>query len=532
MQRVMCAYLPFLATDWATNRDGRPASFSRTPWFSREPAPSVRPIVLTRRSGSSVFVAHACPRAVAGGVRTGMPLADAGAILPEALVLPHDATRDAATLEHLALWAQRFSPVVESAAPDALLLNVSGCARVFRGEANIVRQAIAGLAEQGIRARAAIAETVGGAWALAHASPEPAVIAPPGAMVPLLVGLPPVALRLDKKTVATLDDVGIRSIGDLLMLPRDTLPSRFGDELVRRLRQTLGETPEWLSAPRRERVYSARMAFGPTDRRDAVTAALERVIATLCEQLVAGGVAARRLLLSVYFETQTPASLWIGLSRPSRDAKHLRGLLAVRVERVDVSPGTTGLMVTATETAAWRPAQADLFDDADRPDDEAVGALIDRLANRLGGPAVVRAEAVDDHQPEAAVRYVPLIGTKASFSREPTASASTRENRNAWDRKHDAIGPPPGRRPLALFTRPRSIRVMALVPDGPPVWFRYQGREYKVASSAGPERLETGWWRGPDVRRDYFRVTTDSGQQFWVFRDLKTGDWFLHGAYE
>ena len=483
-----------------------------------------------------------------------MPLADARAILPAALVLPHDATRDAATLEHLALWAQRFSPVVESAAPDALLLNVSGCARVFRGEANIVRQAIAGLAQQGIRARAAIAETVGGAWALAHASPEPAVIAPPGAMVPLLVGLPPVALRLDEKTVATLDDVGIRSIGDLLMLPRDTLPSRFGDELVRRLRQTLGETPEWLSAPRRERVYSARMAFGPTDRRDAVTAALERVTAALCEQLVAGGVAARRLLLIVYFETLPPASLWIGLSRPSRDAKHLGGLLAVRVERVDVSPGTTGLMVTATETAAWRPAQADLFDDADRPDDEAVGALIDRLASRLGGPAVVRAEAVEDHQPEAAVRYVPLIGTKrrthsvpnaAPCDRPRAAAASPQQPpaeaggpprsaaaRDAWDRKHDAIGAPPGRRPLALFARPRPIRVMALVPDGPPVWFRYQGREYKVASSAGPERLETGWWRGPDVRRDYFRVTTDSGQQFWVFRNLKTGDWFLHGAYE
>ena len=73
---------------------------------------------------------------------------------------------------------------------------------------------------------------------------------------------------------------------------------------------------------------------------------------------------------------------------------------------------------------------------------------------------------------------------------------------------------------------------MSVAPDGPPAWFRYQGREYEVSAAAGPERLETGWWRGADVRRDYFRVTTEGGQQFWVFRELKTQRWYVHGAYE
>lgn len=464
-------------------------------------------------------------------------MADARALLPEAVVLPHEPGRDATTLEHLALWAERFSPVVESAGAEALLLDVSGCGRVFRGEGNIARQAVAGLAERGIRARAAIAETVGAAWALAHGAAEPIVVAPQGEAVPRLVGLPVSVLRLEAKTVETLDAIGIRKIGDLLMLPRATLPSRFGEGLVLRLRQVLGEVPEWVSARRRSRVYSARMAFGPTDRREAVTAALERTTAVLCEQLIAGGAAARRLLLVVYFEGQAPVSAWVGLSRPSRDAKHLRGLLDARVEWVDVSAGTTGLMVTATEVAGWRPSQGDLFEAGGRSDDEAVGALVDRLAGRLGDGAVVRAEAVDDYQPEKAVRYVPLTGRRGDNAGTAVPQvpqfphASTRSGR-LWDRTHDPAGGPAGERPLVLFARPREIRVMSVAPDGPPAWLRYEGREYVVSAVAGPERLETGWWRGADVRRDYFRVTTEGGQQFWVFRELKTQTWYVHGVYE
>jgi hypothetical protein len=55
--------------------------------------------------------------------------------------------------------------------------------------------------------------------------------------------------------------------------------------------------------------------------------------------------------------------------------------------------------------------------------------------------------------------------------------------------------------------------------------------QYRIVHHWGPERIETGWWRGPMTRRDYWRVETGSHQQFWIFRDLKNGDWFLHGAF-
>jgi protein ImuB len=86
-------------------------------------------------------------------------------------------------------------------------------------------------------------------------------------------------------------------------------------------------------------------------------------------------------------------------------------------------------------------------------------------------------------------------------------------------------------RPVRLLVRPIPVRAIALVPDGPPTWFAYCGREYVVAHAAGPERLETAWWRGPDVRRDYFRVTTETGEQFWLFRALNEQRWYLHGIF-
>ena len=86
-------------------------------------------------------------------------------------------------------------------------------------------------------------------------------------------------------------------------------------------------------------------------------------------------------------------------------------------------------------------------------------------------------------------------------------------------------------RPVQLFPRPIPVRVIALVPDGPPTWFAYRGQGYVVAAAEGPERLETAWWRGPDVRRDYFRVTAEAGTQFWLFHAFDEGRWYLHGVF-
>jgi hypothetical protein len=90
----------------------------------------------------------------------------------------------------------------------------------------------------------------------------------------------------------------------------------------------------------------------------------------------------------------------------------------------------------------------------------------------------------------------------------------------------------PAARPLCLKPRPIPIEVVSVVPDGPPIHFRWQAGEHFIQGTWGPERIETGWWRGPHVQRDYYRVETATGQRFWLFRQNDTGKWFLHGAFE
>jgi protein ImuB len=73
---------------------------------------------------------------------------------------------------------------------------------------------------------------------------------------------------------------------------------------------------------------------------------------------------------------------------------------------------------------------------------------------------------------------------------------------------------------------------MSLMPDGPPLRFTWEGNEYRVVHSCGPERIETGWWRGPDIHRDYYVVATHLGTRFWLFRRREDDRWFLHGCFD
>jgi protein ImuB len=97
-------------------------------------------------------------------------------------------------------------------------------------------------------------------------------------------------------------------------------------------------------------------------------------------------------------------------------------------------------------------------------------------------------------------------------------------------------------RPIALLPRPAAIEVIAVTPGGAPGQFRWRGRVHAIAHVWGPERIETGWWRtaGSEqtqrgstfVRRDYYRVETKGGARYWIYRNLRTREWFLHGAFD
>jgi protein ImuB len=82
-----------------------------------------------------------------------------------------------------------------------------------------------------------------------------------------------------------------------------------------------------------------------------------------------------------------------------------------------------------------------------------------------------------------------------------------------------------------LYPQPQLVEAVSVVPEGPPLKFHLRAEEHTVARRWGPERIETGWWRDGCIRRDYYRVETTVGERFWLFRELHSGRWFVHGEF-
>jgi protein ImuB len=221
-------------------------------------------------------------------------------------------------------------------------------------------------------------------------------------------------------------------------------------------------------------------------------------------------LAARRqgaVQLSCRLAGAPPLLLRVGLFRPSADPRHLWDLLRMQLEQ-PLTEAVGRITLTAPLTAPLENRQQELFGGNRQEAVRQFESLIDRLSSRLGEDAVLRPEWTADPVPERAVAYMPVLQAGKRKPRTPAAH-----------------------RPLLLRSPPLALQVTSVVPDGPLVSFRLDGRWNTVTYCSGPERIESGWWRGRSVRRDYYRVESESGQRYWLFRRLQDGQWFLHGEF-
>lgn len=502
-----------------------------------------RPVILheTRRGVQRVVACSA--RAKALGAAEGMSLAEVAA-KPQAaivLILPYDPLADREALEALAEHCGRFSPIVAvepSPVPDGLLLDITGLVHLFGGETALAEKIAHDFTRRGLIVRMAIADTLAAAWAVAHfgqggnqASPGSSFIlhpssfflVPPGETLPALRPLPVEALRLPEEVVGWLHQLGIRRIGQLEALPRGELSSRFGPELLRRWDQAIGwlaePVPAHQPAPEFEADWSPE---SPTARRETLEAALEQLITRVAAMLVRLGRGAMRLecrlgCISATAKQLDPVQVSIGLFEPTASAGHLFQLAQMQLERLRLPAPVAAVHVAATATAPLVQRQQEMFfhgDGSQRASARQLAALVDRLNSRLGYRSVVRARLVSDAQPELAWCYDPLVGN----------------SRRRMSAKQIAAELPP--RPLRLLSRPIALVATSVVPEGPPLRFHLAHREHQIAHTWGPERIETGWWRGRTVGRDYYRIETTAGRRFWLFRRLRDGRWFIHGMFQ
>jgi protein ImuB len=333
---------------------------------------------------------------------------------------------------------------------------------------------------------------------------------------------------LDNATVALLAQLGVAQIGQLQQLPRASLAARFGPQLLLRLDQALGSVEETVTPfrplPRFEAAW--RLEY-PTDQLEVLGHVLQRLLERVTAALMQQNVGAIQLECCLVCVTAAVVPLRIGLFRPVASPKYLWDLLRVSLERTQLPAVVERAAIHAALTAPLEQRQQTLFADADEKNEHELATLIDRLSLRLGPQAVVQPELVADAVPERAFRYVPLAGRLPSLAGESRRAARKKTTWSAAERLETLQ-----QRPLVLLDSPQRLSVVAVAPDGPPSSFSYRRRQHTIVQHWGPERIEFGWWRGPTVRRDYYRVETSAGLQFWLFRKIPSGQWWMQGVFE
>jgi protein ImuB len=510
-QRILSLWLERLSTDRIA-RQWREAS---------------SPLVVFGKRGNLDLLLAVDAAAERLGLTAGLALAQARAMHPTLTAIPEDQAADARLLDAIADGCQRYTPLVAVDPPDGILLDIGGCAHLFGGEEKLRDDLLARMTRFGFSARAAIAATIGAASAVARFGDAAMTVDANRDEREGLAPLPLAALRLPDETVTALARLGLKRIGDILDLPRAPLAARFGADLLRQLDRAFGREDEPLTPRLPVAPYVAEKSFHePIAREEDVLASVERLAARLKTALAARGDGARRLELALFRTDGVVKRVAAGTSRPVRDPQAIRALFVERLAALgdEIDPGF-GFDLARLSVLNAEPCPDEQIGLGTPEDQAELDRLVDRLSARLGRRRVSRLVARGSHIPELAAAAVP-------------AQAMTELGWDAFRRFRADTGLSP--RPLRLLAKPEPIAdVFALVPDGPPVRFRWRRALHEVVSAEGPERIEGAWWSDEgSPARDYFRVEDKTGLRFWLFRaglyrDLASSlpRWFLHGMY-
>lgn len=499
------------------------------------------------------------------------------------LIRQQDLHRDQERLEQIAASFQRqISPLVAIEALDeqpwaghprhqseALLCDITGVSHLFEGEVGLLKAATALLETTGLQGRMAIADSVAAAWGLAHYHDEHHMgqrtelsgccIAPPGGSLQRAESLPVQSLRLSEATVATLARLGIERVDQLLRLPRSGLAQRLGEPLVRRISQLAGELEEPLGIYRAAPEYSQTLVLEyPTSDGKILADRIQRLMKKVRAGMATRQRGALRLTCRLGLSAHPPLTVNVGLFAPTIDADHLSGLMISRLEGMQLPACVESLTLEVTLSGPLRSSQTPLFDCGSQDENvvsagrggSAVSRLIDSFSGRLGRDAVVGVKLADDPLPEKAFTVSPLAGNRVS-SGKSVASVRMKSRQFSGGFVSGFREPSPDdalRRPLSLLAEPVPLAVA--FDDGPVRWFvsstqlpsRFclDGVIHQITTHWGPERIETGWWQGASTRRDYYRIETDLGLWWWIFRNLVSQTqaaeayryrWMLHGRF-
>lgn len=487
-----CLWLPHLALDGVL----------------REQADPARPLALIAGPAQRRLLVAVNDAAAASGLRAGQTLAAAQALRGDVTVVEHDPHAPARWQRLLAGILYRYSSQVSLDFPDALLIEVAGSLRLFGPWPRFAAMLHADLEALGFRHRLVLAPNPCAALVLARNHDELALDTP-AALATALAQVPIERAVLPTVVADALRAMGLRTLKQVFALPRAALVRRFGRDLLLHLDRLRGEAPTPLAWYRPPDRFDQRIEFNyEVESNEALWFPLRRLVHDLAAFLTGRDGGVQRFELLLEHEGRAPSIVSIGLLAAERDPRLLFEIAQSRLAQAGVPAAVRGLRLHAEELPPFVPAGADLFA-PNAAQTLAWPQLRERLRARLGAGQVFTLGALADHRPERAWQRQVDANAARMPRAIPAAAVAETEARYAFAAR--TIAP---LRPGWLLSRPIPLR----------------SREIRILS--GPERIESGWWDGGDVRRDYYVVETAEGQCAWAYRPSgEEGPFMLHGWF-
>ena len=430
--------------------------------------------------------------------------------------------RSNAALYKLAVWANRFTPLVGiNQELDGLMLDLSGTQKLHKDQQTLAQQIHTELAAYNISIKIAVAPTVGAAYALAKYGAATITVITRAELRAALAMLKLQALRLPDDTIRALNQIGIYSIAELLKLPRKELGIRFGILPLKRLDQALGLVDEtFISVQAAESLLCKKTFEVPLTRQAHVESSLLFLLRRVLEKLARRNSKARsfQITLELILENGNPALLRkeLQLHSATFDFSHLSSIIGPILESLALSGQVRSISINPKDLELNSYQQSSL-DSSHVPSDikRLQDELLNTLSIRLGAANLRQLQVYQSYTPERSFSYADL--DQAKVSTEAIINID---------------------RPPHLFARPEPCQVVSLLPDHPPSRLEWRGKLYAITQGCASEKISAEWWH-KELRLDaqyqiqerhYFRVQDQSGRWLWLFRTNKLR-WFVHGVW-
>ncbi len=554
MTRIACLHVPL---------------FPLAARLRSEPELAGEAVAVCEGNGSTARVVAASKLARKSGVKVGMTLAQARAILPSLIARGRDPSCERSASEALMEVAWGLSPQVESAADDLVFADVTGMERLYpgaSGERDMGQAVVVAAESLDLLIRFGIAANKLAARIAAHQPDSPTVV-PAGEEERFLAHLPLRELDLDQRLAATLFRWGITTVGELARLPGDRVASRLGKAGSDAHRAARGLDPRPMVPHQPPTTFSEGLDLEwPAVTVEPLLYAVGQSLERIRQRLERQDLACALLELELGLEPDGSDRRTIRLPAPTREVDALLALVKLEVEaRPPRAP--VAAFVCVVHPNRPRRGQLTLFGAPEIHPDR-LAATLARLSARLGPERVGSPRTVDGHLPErfdnAAFDPPPAPKLRRSSGRgrgllvvrvlrppvaleviteEADSRCKIQDPRSTDQPGHQTSEPGcrtpdsgPGhlegadnRAAISEFRVPSSELRLISVSSAQGATPRIQGL---VRVAAGPWSLEEGWWRGEPIERDYWDVELSGGGLYRIYRDRRNGEWFADGMYD